>query len=132
MITGFPGESDADFAQSLEFIRAAAFSDMHIFPFSPRPGTRAAEMPGQTEKSVRRSRAQIAAGIAESMALEFKLGQVGKTAEVLFERKRGGLWVGHSENYLEVAAKKGGAKNSIRNVKITDVHNGQPQGEIIC
>jgi len=82
LITGFPGETDDEFIQTLEFIKSARFSDMHIFPFSPRPGTRAADMPDQIEKSVRRKRAGIAAVAAAEMAQEYKLSRVGKVVEV--------------------------------------------------
>jgi len=130
LITGFPGETDAEFGQTLEFIKSAAFSNMHIFPFSPRPGTRAADMPEQVEKNVRRERTQIAASAAAKMAQDFKQRQIGKTLKVLFERKRDGFWLGHSENYLEVAVKTGAAKNCIHPVIITCVNDGLVFGEI--
>ena len=109
LITGFPGETDAEFEQSLEFIKTAAFSGMHIFPFSPRSGTRAADMPDQIKKSDRLERARIATAVAAGMAQAFRASQVGKIVEVLFERERGGYQLGHSGNYLEVAVKTGGA-----------------------
>ena len=131
LIAGFPGETDAEFTQTLEFIKSAAFSDMHIFPFSPRPGTLAAGMPEQVEKSVRRERAGIAAAVAEGMAREFRLGQIGKTVGVLFERKRGGYWTGHSGNYIEISARDGGARNCVFDVRITDVNGRTVWGEIV-
>jgi threonylcarbamoyladenosine tRNA methylthiotransferase MtaB len=131
LITGFPGETDDEFGQTLRLIKSAEFSDMHIFPFSPRPGTPASEMPGQISKAVRRERARIAAKVAEEMAHAFRLGQVGKTLEVLFERRRLGHWVGHSGNYIEVTAKSGGAQGALHRVLITDVQDGTVWGEII-
>jgi len=131
LIAGFPGETDEEFAQTLRLIKAAGFSDMHIFPYSPRPGTRAADMPGQVEKSVKRERARIAAAVAEEMAHSFRLALVGKTVDVLFERKRGGYWTGHSGNYVEVAAKNGGARNSVCCVRITDVKDGLVRGLLV-
>jgi len=131
LIVGFPGETDAEFGQTLDFIGAAGFSGMHIFPYSPRPGTRAAEMPEQVEKSVKRARARAAAEAAAAMAHDFRLGQIGKTVRVLFERKRGGYWTGHSGNYIEVAALEGGARNEICDVRITSLEDGLALGEII-
>ena len=131
LITGFPGETDDEFAQTLEFIRAAKFSDMHIFPFSPRQGTTAFDMPGGVSKSVRRERAQKAARIAGRNALKFKLSQIGKTADVLFERERDGCWCGHAANYLEIRVPNGGNRNTIHPVQITGVENGVIWGEII-
>jgi len=130
LITGFPGETDNEFEQTTTFIRRAAFSGMHIFPFSPRPGTPAAVMPEQVGKSIRKERARTATVIADEMELDFKQGQIGKAVEVLFERKRGGFWTGHSRNYIEVTAKSGGEPNSVQNVQISDVSDGFVWGEI--
>jgi len=130
LIVGFPGETDAEFAQTLGFIKAAGFSDMHIFPFSARPGTLAAAMPGQVGKGVKKERARTAAETAEGMARSFRLALIGRTVEVLFERKRNGFWVGHAGNYVEVAAINGGARNEICNVMITSVKDIVAWGEI--
>jgi len=131
LITGFPGETDSEFEQTLMFIRSAGFSGMHIFPFSPRPGTPAADMPEQVGKNIRQQRARIAAEIAGDMAVEFRTSQTGKTRDVLFEQKRGGFWVGHTDNYIEVTAKTGGSKNSILPVLITGLEDGIVWGEVI-
>lgn len=130
LITGFPGETDGEFKHTMEFIKTVSFSDMHIFPFSRRPGTFAAIMPGQIEKSIVRERASIAAAVAMKMAYGFRKSMVGKTVEVLFERERGGYWTGHSGNYIEVSVKNGGERNSVRPVRITNVENGYVWGEL--
>jgi len=131
LITGFPGETDEEFERTLEFIKSAKFSDMHIFPFSPRPGTKAFDMAEQVEKSVRRARAGIAKKTAREMSRDFKRSQIGKTLDVLFERERVGEWIGYSDNYLEVVVKNGGSWNSIHSVQITAVENDLVWGEII-
>ena len=131
LIVGFPGETDEEFDTTLEFIKSAKFSDMHIFPFSPRPGTPAAIMPDQVEKSVRRERASLAAGVAVEMSRAFRLGQIGKIVGTLIERERGGFWTGHSENYLEISLKSGGTKNSVHSVQITGIENGVVWGEFV-
>jgi len=131
LIVGFPGETDAEFQQTLEFIESAAFSKMHVFPFSRRPGTRAADMPLQVAPNIKRERARAASAMAREMALSFRVRQIGKTTGVLFERKRGGMWTGHSSNYLEVMVKDGGKKNALRTVRITSVEDGRVRGEII-
>ena len=132
LIVGFPGETDAEFEETMGLIITAAFSDMHIFPFSPRPGTPAAVMKDQVEKSARRERARIAATAAAEMARDFRLSQVGKSVEVLFERKRGGYSVGHSGNYLEVAVKNGVESGGVHTVRITDAPDKLVLGEIVC
>lgn len=97
LITGFPGETDDEFAQTLTFIEKCAFSAMHIFPYSIREGTIAAKMTPQIEKSVKEARAKEASVLASKMKEEYLDRHIGKTLHVLFEEGRG-----HSENYLEV------------------------------
>jgi len=131
LITGFPGETDEEFEQTLGFIEKAAFADMHIFPYSLRPGTKASKMPDQVEKSVRKERARIATETAAYMANEFKQRQIGKTVEVLFEQRKNGFSAGHSTNYLEVSVKRKVNRNSIESVSITSMQNGRLTGEVI-
>jgi len=130
LIVGFPGETKAEFETTLAFIQNAAFSGMHVFTYSQRPGTPAADMQGQVDKAVRRDRASSAAAISKSMAEDFKLGQVGATRNVLFEKKSGGFWMGRTDNYIEVAIKKGGSRNTVLPVRITSVENGMVWGEV--
>jgi len=129
LIVGFPGETDAEFEQTMFFIQTAELSGLHIFQFSPRNGTKAANMPEQVAKDIKRERARAAALAAEEMAFLFRLGQVGKTLEVLFERERDGYWTGHSRNYLEVAVRGAGEKNSVHNIQIASVEGDLIWGE---
>ena len=131
IIVGFPGETDREFGQTLEFIKTAMFSGMHVFPYSQRPGTKAACLPDQVAKDVKRERARIAAQLAGETARAFRTNQIGKTVEVLFESKRNGFWTGHSRNYFEVAVRRGGEKNSIQNVRLTSTEDDLVWGEII-
>jgi len=131
LITGFPGETKEEFKQALNFIKKAAFADMHIFPYSLRPGTKAAKLPNQVEKNVRKERAKAAIEIAAEMTNDFKQKQLGKTVEVLFEQEKTGYSTGHSTNYLEIYVKENIKRNSIQNVRITDLQNGRLYGEII-
>ena len=131
LIVGFPGETDDDFDKTLTFIKNSAFSNMHIFPFSPRPGTPAADMPNQVSKTIRRERARIISDAAAEMALDFRHSQIGKTVQVLFEQKRDGLWIGYSENYIQVAVKTTVEKNTIHPVKILSVESEHTFGELV-
>ena len=88
LITGFPGETEEEFNKTLIFIKKANFSDMHIFPFSPRPGTKASIMPDQIEKSTRKDRARIAKKTANEMSDSFKKAQIGKTVKSFSNRKK--------------------------------------------
>jgi len=130
LIAGFPGETEAEFGQTLKFIKAAKFANMHIFPFSRRPGTRAADMPGQIKKGIIKERIRKVTGAAAAMASEYRQAQIGKTVEVLFERKKNGLSRGHSSNYLEVEVTEKAERNSMYKVLISGAENGLLQGEI--
>ena len=131
LITGFPGETEDDFNQTINFIKKAAFSDMHIFPYSPRPGTKAADMPGQIEKSIKKERARIAINIAKKMTENYKKTQIGNTLEVLFEQEKSSFSKGHSENYQMVTVKGKIERNSIHNVMIKGIKNDILTGEIV-
>ncbi len=132
LITGFPGETEEEFEKTLSFIKRCAFSQMHVFPYSVRPGTPAAVMPGQVDKSVRQERAARASETAEICKNEFLYSQIGETLPVLFERRSDGAWQGHSDNYALVHAPGGeGLRNTVANVQIKSVKNGALWGDII-
>ena len=99
LICGFPGETDADAEETLRFLRRCAFSDMHIFPFSPRPGTPAAVMEGQLTNAVKKARCDAASAVASEMKAGFLASLTGTVQDVIFES--GG--VGHTGNYCVVS-----------------------------
>lgn len=121
LIVGFPGESEADHAEAMEFIKKCAFASMHIFPYSIRPGTVAAAMPGQLNKATKTLRAREAQAIADAMQNSYLEKMLGKNLTVLFETEKDGLWSGHSENYCEVAARGEALHGVVRNVNIESV-----------
>lgn len=130
LITGFPGETDEEFEKTLDFIKKAKFSNMHIFPFSPRKRTEAADMPGQVAKQTRKERARIVSEIAEKNAIDYMNKQIGKIAEVLFEQQKNGYSLGHSTNYIEVGVKGKIEKNTICKVRLKGIKNGIMIGEV--
>jgi len=121
LITGFPGETEEEFAQTLAFIRKCAFTAMHVFPYSRRPGTPAASMPGQVPAAVREDRARRAIALGEELSRRWLEGQVGKTLPVLFEEEKNGLWQGHTPNYALVRAQGEALHNRLLDVEITGV-----------
>lgn len=129
LITGFPGETDAEFEQTLAFIEKMQFSAMHIFPYSKRPGTRAADMPGQIAENIKRERAKIAADTAKQLSEQFRQAQIGRTLEVLTETRKGTHTIGHTRNYLTVAIDSKIDRNTLVNAKITEVKDGVLMGE---
>ena len=131
LITGFPGETDEDQAATLEFIRRCAFSDMHIFPYSRRPGTPADKMPDQCSRAVKEARAHEAKAVAVEMKQDFLRASVGQVLPVLFETGEGGHFTGHSDTYVLVKARGEALRGKTLDVRITGVDGGELTGEII-
>ena len=122
MIVAFPGETEEEFAESLRFIRRCAFADMHIFPYSRRPGTPADKMPGQHDNATKESRSRSAIAVAEEMSRAYRENLIGTTLEVLFEEMDGAFCTGHAPNYVKVYAKSENLHNEIRTVTVTEVY----------
>ena len=130
LIVGFPQETEEEFAQTLSFLRKCGFSAMHVFPYSRRPGTPAAEMDGQIPKGVQEQRVRRAMEVADEMAQAYLRRQVGSTLPVLFEEEKRGIWQGHAPNYVLVQAEGKGMHNQIRPVRITGLAGGGLVGEV--
>ena len=128
MIVAFPGETEEEFAQSLEFIRKCGFADMHIFPYSRRPGTPADKMPGQLGNAVKEARSRAAIAVAEEMSRAYREKLIGTTLEVLFEEQDGGYFTGHAMNYVKVYAKGENLHNEVRTVTVTEVYKDGVKG----
>lgn len=131
LIVGFPGETDEEFAKTLAFIKECDFSSMHIFPYSIRPGTAAAEMPSQIDKFVKKERARKAAHLADEMSKNYAESFVGSVLEVLFERETSEGAAGHAGNYLEVCVSQTGIRKELRSVRVLCKKEGLLFGEII-
>ena len=130
LIVGFPGETEEEFVQTLDFVKKCAFSAMHIFPYSRRTGTPAAAMAGQCSNAVKEDRAHRAGEVARGLHQTWLESWVGQTLPVLFEEEKDGLWRGHAPNYTEVFAPGQGLHNGIRDVKITGLHGEDLLGEV--
>lgn len=89
LITGFPGETEKEFGQTLDFLRETGFAHVHIFPYSPRKGTRAVLMPDQVPKAEREARARRAIALCAAGEEAFLAAQTGTVQEVLFESRLG-------------------------------------------
>ena len=130
LIVGFPGETEEEFEKTLDFIRRCGFAQIHVFPYSIRPGTRAAAME-QVPKSVKEERAARAGAIAAALHEEYLQSCVGKTFPVLFEQPGApGFYTGHAPNYMEVEAPGKNLHNCLRPVRITGVEGTLLKGEI--
>ncbi len=115
MMVGFPGESVADFQQSLQFAESIAFARMHIFRYSRRAGTPAAEMPAQAPASVAKQRSRRMHSLDARMQTQFRRRFVGRKMDVLWERAQahgdGVRWSGLTPNYLRVVTDTDDAVN---------------------
>jgi threonylcarbamoyladenosine tRNA methylthiotransferase MtaB len=121
MIVAFPGETEEEFTQSLRFIERCGFADMHIFPYSRRPGTPADKMPGQLGNETKESRSRAAIAVAEKMAKAYRENMVGKWYDVLFEESEDGYFVGHTPNYVKVYVETSETlHNTLRTVRVTE------------
>ena len=110
IIVGFPGESDADFCESMDFVRKMGFARVHVFEYSPREGTAATKMPGKVPQDVKSRRGSAMRELADECQRNFLQAQIGKTLSVLIESKldvesetkRESVYIGHTENYCPV------------------------------
>lgn len=103
VITGFPGETEQEFANTYDFIAGLEISDLHVFPYSKRPGTPAASLPDQVPGNISRERAERLRRLAAEKYRQFAEGFLGRELEVVVEGgSRGGLLKGISVNYLEI------------------------------
>ena len=131
MIVAFPGETEEEFASSLEFIRKCAFADMHIFPYSRRPGTPADKMPGQHNNATKDARSKAAIAVAEEMSCTYRENLVGSRLEVLFEETDGRYFTGHAPNYVKVYAEGEAQHNTVRTVQVLEVYKDGVLGRIM-
>ncbi len=125
-IVGFPGETEAHQQETLDFLRRVAFADVHIFPYSRRPGTPADKMPDQIDRATKAKRSKEARAVGAETRKAFLESQIGKTLPVLFETEENGYWQGHSDNYLVVRTVGKCLRGVVKNVKISGV-----SGEIL-
>ena len=130
LITGFPGETGEEFAQTLAFLEKCAFTAMHVFPYSRRPGTPAADMPGQVPREEKEERARRAIALGAGMERRWLEGQIGRVLPVLFEEEKGGLWQGHAPSYALVRAQGENLHNQLLSVKITGVEGSALTGTV--
>ncbi len=133
LIVGFPGETEAEFAESLAFVERMAFARLHVFPYSARAGTPAAVMAGQVPPEVKAERARLARDLGAAGALAFRRQLLGATVQVLWETRhedRG--WSGLTDNYQRVeAASDADLRNTLSPVRLTGLTPAGLRGEII-
>ena len=125
IMVGFPGETDADFEDSLQFVEEIGFNQLHVFRYSPRRGTPAADYSDHVPPHVSAERSKAMIGLGKQLGVEFRKRMLGKTMHVLVEESREGTdghLAGFTENYLRVLTDvPGSTVNRILPVKLTGV-----------
>jgi threonylcarbamoyladenosine tRNA methylthiotransferase MtaB len=133
IIVGFPGETDEDFAATCRVAREVGFSKIHIFPFSPRRGTAAAEMPGQLPKQVKQQRVRHLADVEAELRDDYCRGLLGRRLQVLVEGTSGHdvrMLAGTSCRYVPVDLPKNAAEaGEFAEVTAAGVAHGRIRGE---
>ena len=102
VIVGFPGEDNPDYLQTRSLVERLRFSRLHVFPFSPRPGTAAADMGGRVPERIRDERARELRAVSDRLYLAYAESWRGKEVELVLEKEQSGGWRGVSGNYLKV------------------------------
>lgn len=133
IMVGFAGETEEEFQASLRFAKEIAFAKVHVFAYSRRPGTRAADFPGQMTNAEKERRSHLMTAAAEETRQAFLKDQIGKVEPVLFEQRReAGVFEGYTPNYTPVLTATGDdLSGQILSVKITDVIGDCCKG-ILC
>lgn len=134
IIAGFPGETEEDFADSIDMIERVQFCKVHGFRFSARPGTAAAGMKNQIDGNTKNDRIDRLLAAGEESARKYFAGcaKRGEIRTVLFEEWDGQLITGYTENYIKVYAEGGeGNLNSFQKVRLLEEYKDGMKGEII-
>ncbi len=131
LIVGFPGESEVQFRESFDYVKEVGFSRLHVFSYSRRPGTAAANMDGQVSKSEIKQRIGIMLDLGREMSLDFHRRYEGKTLNVLWEQAIGAdnlgtRWQGYSDNYIRIEAS--GPPDLFNKVTATRLTGSRPDG----
>ncbi len=142
LIVGFPGETEDEFEESMALVGEIPFARLHVFGYSPRPGTVAAQMAGQLPAAVIRGRSQQMRSLGAEKQEAFLRRFLGRTMDVLWESPAGGgRWRGHTDNYIPVtaagtagwpsAARMGQLRNTITPTLLVELRPGEIVGQVL-
>lgn len=133
VIVGFPGETDADFEESMRFVQQCRFLKVHVFSYSVRPGTAAADFPDQVAEEVKAQRSHALSEAVDAVRLQVLQEQLGTEEEVLLERPCGdGLYTGYTRRYVPVrVAAPGHAQGDIVRVRLGSLRDGRCDAEAL-
>jgi threonylcarbamoyladenosine tRNA methylthiotransferase MtaB len=133
VMVGFPGESDNEFSDSHTFCERVGFADMHVFPYSPRPGTSAALMADSVCDGEKKRRAQAMLDLARRSARRFREKFLGQVMSVLWEEQKEAVSLGLTDNYLRVYLPNSDLEaNHIQPARMIALQNGGLRGELLA
>jgi threonylcarbamoyladenosine tRNA methylthiotransferase MtaB len=131
-MVAFPGECEREANESYRFCKRMGFAALHIFPYSPRPGTRAARLPNAVEDGERKQRIHLMLDLANRSSRLFRERFLGQEMNVLWEGKKDGIWFGLTDNYLRVfLASQEQLANELLTTNLVALHDGGLWGELI-
>jgi threonylcarbamoyladenosine tRNA methylthiotransferase MtaB len=124
VIVGFPGETEQEFKETMEFVKRVGFSHIHVFKYSKRAGTKAADMPDQIPEEIKNQRSDELIALSNLMASEYRKLFVGRIEKILIEETEeiNGVkyQIGHNERYLKLAVEgEEERSNQLLMVKVT-------------
>ena len=119
VIVGFPGETEEDFIESMDFINSMKFSKIHVFPYSKREGTKAATFDNQVDEKVKKDRARLLIKLSKKLEIEYMDKFMGKEVSFIPEVSDNGFVYGHTGNYLYVKAN--GTSDDLKKNKIVEI-----------
>lgn len=132
MIVGFPGETEDEFSDTLDFMKKVGFLDAHIFSYSRREGTPAASMEAQVPPDIKHERSARLISAQREITYGILDGMIGKTIQVLFEARNGELFTGHTASFVEVGVKCSEDLHAkLADVRITGRQGGICLGELV-
>ena len=123
IMVGFPGESDLHFNNTLDIVKKAEFTRVHVFTFSPRSGTSAANMPQQVDAQTKRQRRLVLEDVVAKTSLVARKDLLNKELSVLFEQRENDCWCGYSDSYVYVKVPTTkNLENIIQKVKVVSMN----------
>jgi threonylcarbamoyladenosine tRNA methylthiotransferase MtaB len=132
IIAGFPGETEKEFEETVEFVKKIRFARIHVFPYSRRAGTKAAQMPEQILNSVKHERAGILIELGKQLEGEYISRFIGTRQDVLFEEYSDGFLEGYTGTYIRVSApSKRDLTGRIADVLINGSQNEMLLGSVV-
>ena len=132
IIVGFPGEGEQEFGQSYNAIKDLLLTNLHVFTYSKRPQTKAAEMPGQIPEGIKKERSRRLREMFAQKQQQYWVSLAGQSTPVLFESGEKGNWSGLGEHYFRVTVKsESDLRNKMLPVKLITVNDQGMDGELV-